>query len=313
MVTSSPPSDLSGTVTLVTGGNSGLGLETVRALAAAGSEVVLTARSQANADAAVQEVVSTVPGASVETLVLDLADLSSVRAAADAFAVRHDQLDVLVANAGVMMTPQQTTADGFELQLGTNHLGHFAFVGALLPLVLATASSRIVTVSSVAHHGGEIVLDDLMFERRSYTPETAYAQSKLANLSYALELQRRLEMVGSDTISVAAHPGYAATNLQHSGPGQQTGLRGTVVSLAMRIGDLVAQPAAAGARPQITAATAPGVTGGTYLGPAGPGEVRGRGVRRARISSRARDTATAVGLWEASQDLTGERYEALVS
>lgn len=304
--------DLSGAVVLVTGGNSGLGLETVRALAAAGAHVVLTARSQTKADTAVQGVEATVPAASVETLLLDLADLTSVHEAADRFAMHHDRLDVLVANAGVMMTPQLTTTDGFELQLGTNHLGHFALIGQLLPLVLATPASRVVTVSSSVHHSGQIVLDDLMFERRRYSPEVAYAQSKLANLSFALELQRRLTMAGVDTISVAAHPGYSATNLQRTGPDQQEGLRGAIVGMAMRLGDLVAQSAAAGARPQIAAAAAPAVTGGTYLGPAGIGELRGRGVSRARINPKARDTATAVGLWEASQELTGERYEALV-
>lgn len=307
-----PLPDLADRVVLVTGGNSGLGLETVRALAAAGAEVVLTARSQDKADAAVADVRATVPGARLDTLLLDLADLAEVHDAADTFAARQDRLDVLVANAGVMMTPHRTTVDGFELQLGTNHLGHFALVGQLLPLLLATPASRVVTVSSGVHHSGEIVLDDLMFERRRYSPEAAYAQSKLANLSFALELQRRLEMVDSDTISVAAHPGYSATNLQRTGPDQQQGLRGAIVQAAMRIGDLVAQSAAAGARPQITAAAAPGVAGGTYLGPSGLGEMRGRGVTRARINPRARDTATAVGLWEASQDLTGERYEALV-
>jgi len=312
-VTTPPIPDLADSVHLVTGGNSGLGLETVKALTAAGAHVVLTARSQDKADEAVAAVQRTVPNASVETLLLDLADLSSVARAADEFALRHDRLDVLVANAGVMMTPQRTTADGFELQLGTNHLGHFALIGRLLPLVLGTPSSRIVTVSSGAHHSGRIVLDDLMFEHRSYTPETAYGQSKLANLSFALELQRRLEMVAADTISVAAHPGYAATNLQHTGPSQQEGLRGTLVGIAMKVGDLVAQSAAAGARPQVTAASAPGVTGGTYLGPKGLGEMRGRAVTRARINPKARDTATAVGLWAASQELTGERYEALVS
>lgn len=305
--------DLDGTVVLVTGGNSGLGLETVRAVAAAGAHVVVTARSEAKATTAIREVTRTVPRASLEPLLLDLADLGSVRRAADAVASGHDRLDVLVANAGVMMTPHRTTTDGFELQLGTNHLGHFAFVGRLLPLLLATPGARVVTVSSGAHHSGRIVLDDLMFERRLYTPEIAYAQSKLANLSFAMELQRRLEMVRADAISVAAHPGYSSTNLQVTGPGQQEGLRGRLVTLAMRVGDLVAQSAAAGARPQVTAAVAPGITGGTYLGPSGVGEMRGRGVTRARINPRARDEATAVGLWEASQELTGERYEALVA
>lgn len=304
--------DLTDTVVLVTGGNSGLGLETVRALAGAGAQVVLTARSPEKAEAAITDVTAAVPGARLEALQLDLAELASVRKAADAFASRYDRLDVLVANAGVMMTPHQTTADGHELQLGTNHLGHFALVGQLLPLVLSTPSSRIVTVSSMVHHNGDIVLDDLMFERRRYTPETAYSQSKLANLSYALELQRRLEMVDADTISVAAHPGYSATNLQRTGPDQQQGLRGAIVRATMRAGDLVAQSAAAGARPQIAAAVAPGVTGGSYWGPSGLGEMRGRGVTRARINPKARDTATAVGLWDASQDLTGETYAALV-
>lgn len=299
-------------VVLVTGGNSGLGLETVRALAATGATVVLTARSQDKADHAVAEVTSTVPNAQLDTVLLDLADLTSVQEASEQFALRHDRLDVLVANAGVMMTPKQTTAQGFELQLGTNHLGHFALVGQLLPLVMETPSSRVVSVASSVHHQGRLVLDDLMFERRGYTPEAAYAQSKLANLSFALELQRRLTMVGADTISVAAHPGYSSTNLQVTGPGQQGGLRGTVVNLAMKVGDLVAQSAAQGARPQILAAAAPGVTGGTYLGPSGLGEMRGAGVTRARINPKARDTATAVGLWEASQELTGERFEALV-
>ena len=311
-MTDRPLSDLRERVVLVTGGNSGLGLETVRALAAAGAHVVLTARSRDKAEGASREVAGSVPDASLEPLLLDLADLSSVRAAADAFAERHDRLDVLVANAGVMMTPHRTTADGFELQLGTNHLGHFSLIGQVLPLLLATPSSRVVTVSSSVHHGGQVVLDDLMFDRRRYTPEAAYAQSKLANLSFALEFQRRLDMVGADTVSVAAHPGYSSTSLQVTGPGQQQGLRGAVVNLAMRVGELVAQSAVAGARPQIAAAAAPGVTGGTYLGPSGIGEVRGRGVARARINRKARDTATAVGLWEASQELTGERYEALV-
>jgi NAD(P)-dependent dehydrogenase (short-subunit alcohol dehydrogenase family) len=307
-----PLPDLTDRVALVTGGNSGLGLETVRALTAAGATVVLTARSRAKADAAVRDVTSSVHGTRPETIVLDLADLASVRAAAEEFASRHDRLDALIANAGVMMTPHLTTADGFELQLGTNHLGHFALVGQLLPLVLTTPAARIVTVSSAVHHSGEIVLDDLQFERRRYTPEAAYAQSKLANLSFALELQRRLEMVGADAVSVAAHPGYSTTNLQRTGPDQQEGLRGALVRIAMRVGDLVAQSAAAGARPQITAAVAPGVSGGTYLGPSGIGEVRGRGVTRARINPKARDEATAVGLWAASQELTGERYAALV-
>jgi NAD(P)-dependent dehydrogenase (short-subunit alcohol dehydrogenase family) len=308
-----PPPDMTDTVTLVTGGNSGLGLETVRALAGAGGHVVIASRTEAKADAAASAVQREHPNATLSTLVLDLADLSSVEAAAAELARRHDQLDRLVANAGVMMTPQQRTADGFELQLGTNHLGHFALISKLLPLVLASPGSRVVTVSSGAHHQGKIDLDDLMFERRSYGPETAYAQSKLANLMFALELQRRLDATDHDTISVAAHPGYAATNLQKTGPGQQTGARGTLVNALMRAGNLVAQSAAMGARPQIAAITAPGVTGGTYLGPKGPGEMRGKAVGRAKINAKARDAATAAGLWAASEELTGERFESLIA
>jgi NAD(P)-dependent dehydrogenase (short-subunit alcohol dehydrogenase family) len=308
-----PPPDMTDTVTLVTGGNSGLGLETVRALAGAGGHVVIASRTEAKADAAASAVQREHPNATLSTLVLDLADLSSVEAAAAELARRHDQLDRLVANAGVMMTPQQRTADGFELQLGTNHLGHFALISKLLPLVLASPGSRVVTVSSGAHHQGKIDLDDLMFERRSYGPETAYAQSKLANLMFALELQRRLDATDHDTISVAAHPGYAATNLQKTGPGQQTGARGTLVNALMRAGNLVAQSAAMGARPQIAAITAPGVTGGTYLGPKGPGEMRGKAVGRAKINAKARDAAKAAGLWAASEELTGERFESLIA
>jgi NAD(P)-dependent dehydrogenase (short-subunit alcohol dehydrogenase family) len=308
-----PPPDMTDTVTLVTGGNSGLGIETVRALAGAGGHVVIASRTEAKADAAASAVQREHPNATLSTLVLDLADLSSVEAAAAELARRHDQLDRLVANAGVMMTPQQRTADGFELQLGTNHLGHFALISKLLPLVLASPGSRVVTVSSGAHHQGKIDLDDLMFERRSYGPETAYAQSKLANLMFALELQRRLDATDHDTISVAAHPGYAATNLQKTGPGQQTGARGTLVNALMRAGNLVAQSAAMGARPQIAAITAPGVTGGTYLGPKGPGEMRGKAVGRAKINAKARDAATAAGLWAASEELTGECFESLIA
>jgi NAD(P)-dependent dehydrogenase (short-subunit alcohol dehydrogenase family) len=308
-----PPPDMTDTVTLVTGGNSGLGLETVRALAGAGGHVVIASRTEAKADAAASAVQREHPNATLSTLVLDLADLSSVEAAAAELARRHDQLNRLVANAGVMMTPQQQTADGFELQLGTNHLGHFALISRLLPLVLASPGSRIVTVSSGVHHQGKIDLDDLMFERRSYGPETAYAQSKLANLMFALELQRRLDATDHDTISVAAHPGYAATNLQKTGPGQQTGARGALVNALMRAGNLVAQSAQMGARPQIAAITAPGVTGGTYLGPKGPGEMRGKAVGRAKINPKARDAATAAGLWAASEELTGERFESLIA
>jgi NAD(P)-dependent dehydrogenase (short-subunit alcohol dehydrogenase family) len=238
---------------------------------------------------------------------LDLAALTSVRSFADGLHAEVPSLDLLVNNAGVMAVPRQETEDGFELQLGTNHLGHFALTGLLLPTMIGRAGSRVVTVSSSAHKPGRIDFDDLMGER-SYRKWSAYYQSKLANLLFAYELQRRLDAAGVPTISVAAHPGYAATNLQHVGPRMEGSRLGALV---MSIGNtLLAQSDDMGALPQLYAATAPDVRGGDYFGPDGIAEGRGH-PKRVGSTKASKDIAVAARLWSVSEDLTGVRYEAL--
>ncbi|KQS71338.1 oxidoreductase [Modestobacter sp. Leaf380] len=272
-----------GRTVVVTGANSGLGLATSRALAAAGARVVLAVRDVARGEAAA----ATITG-DVEVRRLDLADLSSVRAFAQGWT---GDLDVLIANAGIMMVPQGRTADGFELQFGTNHLGHFALVTALLPHV----TDRVVTVSSGLHRSGTIVLDDLDWARRPYSTTGAYGQSKLANLLFALELQRRLTAEGSTVRSMAAHPGYAATNLQ-----SHTGNR--LKDLGMKLGNrFLAQSDTDGALPTLLAATAD-LPGGSYTGPSGFQEGRGAPTLVGR-SREASDVALARALWTASEEL----------
>ena len=297
--------DQTGRTFLVTGATSGLGLETVRALAGAGASVVLAARNADKTAGVMAEVRGEHPDADLEHLPLDLADLSSVASAAEAFLDAHDRLDVLINNAGVMATPERRTVDGFELQLGTNHLGHFALTGRLLPVLLATSGSRVVTVSSGFHHLGRMDFDDLNWRERRYQRWGAYAQSKLANLLFTFELQARLAEAGAPTIAAAAHPGYASTHLQARGPQMQGGLRGRVMGALNRTANrLVAQDAAAGAWPQLYAATAPDVGGGSYWGPDGLGESRGHPAP-ARVNRRAQRVGDAHRLWESSKQLTG--------
>jgi len=285
--------DLSGRTAVVTGGNSGIGYHTAQELAGHGARVVVASRSADKGRAAVREI-----GAGAEWAPLDLADLASVRAFADQFS---GPLDLLVNNAGVMMIPRQLTADGFEMQLGTNHLGHFALTGLLLPALLTSGGQpRVVTVSSGEHHKGSIDFDDLMGER-SYGQMRAYQHSKLANLLFTFELQRRADAAGVDLLSVAAHPGFASTNLGHNAAGAWR--------LVVRIAQLTAQPAARGALPTLYAATAAGVRGGDYFGPDGRGEQRGY-PKRVSASAAAHDAATAQRLWTVSEDLTGVRYAA---
>ncbi|SDG32085.1 oxidoreductase [Klenkia brasiliensis] len=274
-----------GRTAVVTGANSGLGLATARALADAGAHVVLAVRDTGRGEAAAR----TVPG-DVEVRRLDLADLSSVREFAGAWT---GDLDVLVNNAGIMMVPQGRTADGFELQFGTNHLGHFALTVLLLPHI----TDRVVTVSSGLHRSGEVVLDDLGWERRTYSPTGAYGASKLANLLFALELQRRLTAAGSTVRSMAAHPGYAATNLQ-----SHTGDR--LKDLVLKLGNrFIAQSDTDGALPTLFAATAD-LPGGSYAGPSGFQEGRGAPTLVGR-SQAASDVQLAQDLWTASERLTG--------
>lgn len=296
--------DQTGRVAVVTGANSGIGLVTARELARAGADVVLACRDERKGEAAAAEVRVHGPG-SASFAALDLADLDSVRAFAERFASTHDRLDLLVNNAGVMAIPLRLTADGFEMQLGTNHLGHFALTGLLLERLLATAAARIVTVSSIVHKRGRINFEDLNGERH-YDGAKAYGQAKLANLLFTFELDRRLRAAAAAPISVAAHPGYSATNLQLVGP-QMQGSR--LTEAAMRIANaIVAQSPEAGALPTLYAATFPGLEGGSYVGPDGPLEMRGR-PKLVGASARARNTEDAARLWTVSEELTGVRYE----
>jgi NAD(P)-dependent dehydrogenase (short-subunit alcohol dehydrogenase family) len=291
--------DQSGRVIVVTGANSGLGLVTARELARAGATVVLAARD-GKAKGALGTIAAAVPGAALEPRDLDLADLASVRGFAAELTGDHPRIDVLVNNAGVMMPPRSTTADGFELQFGTNHLGHFALTGLLLDALAAGDGSRVVTVSSLEHKPGRLDFDDLQSER-SYSPRGAYQQSKLANAVFGLELDRRLRAAGLPVISVLAHPGYSATNLQLTGP---TGLMKAV----LRVGNqLIAQSAERGALPQLYAATADGVEGGSFIGPDGFRESRGHPTVVQPVG-RARDAETGRHLWQVSEGLTGMSY-----
>ena len=292
--------DQSGRLAVVTGANSGLGLETARALAAAGATVVITARDRAKGEAARQRITAETPDAAVEARVLDLAALESVRGFAAGIAADHPRIDMLINNAGVMMPPRGETADGFELQFGTNHLGHFALTGLLLEPLAAVGGARVVTVSSLEHKPGRIHFDDLQSESK-YSSRGAYQQSKFANAVFGLELDRRLRAAGSPVISVLAHPGYSATNLQTSGPPFP-------VSALLRISNaLIAQSASKGALPQLYAATAPGVEGGEFIGPDGFMEARGTPTEVQPVK-RARDEQTARRLWDVSEELTGVRY-----
>ncbi|MEV5748935.1 oxidoreductase [Actinoallomurus sp. NPDC052308] len=294
--------DLTGTRAVVTGANSGLGLRTALELARHGATVVLACRSADRGRAALDRVRAAVPGCDVALGSLDLADLASVRAFAEEQGTYG--LDLLINNAGVMALPRRTTADGFELQFGTNHLGHFALTGLLLPALLDRPGARVVTVTSMMHWLGRIDFDDLDGERR-YGKWTAYCGSKLANLVFAKELDRR---AGGRLVSVAAHPGYAATNLQQAGPRMAGSRIGEVVQgLGNR---LFAQSDAAGAQPTLYAATTSDVRGGQCYGPRGPGQSRGA-PRRVPTLRGAEDPGLGRRLWEVSEERTGVTYDAL--
>ena len=290
--------DQAGRLAIVTGANSGLGRVTALELARHGAQVVVASRSVEKGEAAAEEIHAEAGGQKPQVQPLDLGSLDSVRQFAQEFSGR--QVDLLVNNAGVMMTPRRTTSDGFELQLGTNHLGHFALTGLLLEALQRSDSARIVTLSSNEHKGGKIDFDNLQLER-DYSPRGSYQRSKLANAVFAIELDRRLRATGSPAISVFAHPGYSATNLQSTGP---TGLAKAAMAISNR---LVAQSAERGALPTLYAATAPGVEGGEYYGPDGLGEFRGFPEKVQAIPA-AHDTDTGTRLWQASEELTGVRY-----
>lgn len=296
--------DLTGRTAVVTGANSGLGLRTTEQLARHGADVVMAVRDVARGERAAGAIGEP---ARLRVARLDLADLESVRSfAADLGAA---PLDLLFNNAGVMAIPPRTTAQGFEMQLGTNHLGHVALTGLLLDNLLAVSAARVVTTSSFLARSGRVDPDRIALgDLGSYDPRGAYSRSKLANLLFAFELDRRVRAAGFGLISAAAHPGYAATNLQGVGP-QMRGSKVEAVAMAVA-NRLLAQPDSRGALPQLYAGTAPGVQGGDYIGPDRLGGVRGLPTR-VQAPTAARDPATAARLWEVSNELVGARFERL--
>jgi NAD(P)-dependent dehydrogenase (short-subunit alcohol dehydrogenase family) len=283
---------------MITGANSGIGLEAARTLAGAGARVIMASRNTEKGEAAAAEIRASFPDAQLDVRKLDLSSLASVRAFAEGF--DEQQLDLLINNAGVMVPPYTKSADGFELQLATNHLGHFALTGLLLDKVLATPHARVVTISSTAHKMGKIKFDDLQRER-SYNRWPAYGQSKLANLLFALELDRRLKAAGSDVLSVAAHPGYSATNLQFAVTPSRIERLGSAV-----LNRVYAQSAEQGALPTLYAATAE-IAGGSFVGPDGFQEMRGK-PKVVTPTRAARDPETARRLWDVSEELTGVTF-----
>lgn len=290
--------DLTGKTYLITGGNSGIGLEAAKMLAAAGGDIVIACRNADKAQQAVREINQAGFG-NTDTVSLDLSSMESVRQAAEEFRSRHDRLDALINNAGIMQTPETTTAGGFELQIATNHLGHFLLTSLLFDLV-EKVSGRIVTVASIAHKFGKMHLDDLMLSER-YSPTRAYAQSKLANLMTALELDRRLRAAGSSVSSVACHPGYSATRLQATGPASALNFVYKILN------PLMAQPAYNGAIPTVLAAAGNEARPGGYYGPRRMGEARGP-VGDAHIAKIARDGHAASRLWEMSELLVDRKW-----
>jgi len=294
-----------GTLAVVTGGNSGIGYEAALALAGKGAHVILAVRSAEKGRAAVTSIQRAHPGAQIEVMALDLSNLGSVRQFAETFLQRFKELPLLINNAGVMALPYTRTADGFEMQFGTNHLGHFALTGLLMPAILAAPRARVVLVSSGLHAPGMINFDNLD-GAKSYSRWGAYSQSKLANLLFAYELQRRFTAAGADVTVAGCHPGFAATNLQTAGA-RMDGSR--ISELFSNLGNrLFAQSAAMGALPTLYAATAADVNGCDYIGPLGLLGMRGF-PGKMKSSARSYDLAVAARLWQVSEQLTGVRYD----
>jgi NAD(P)-dependent dehydrogenase (short-subunit alcohol dehydrogenase family) len=299
--------DLSGKVAIVTGASSGLGLETAAALAGAGAQTVLACRDAARGARALEFVRARAPGADGRVLELDLADLSSIRAFAASFSADYGRLDILCNNGGTMMLPYGQTRDGFEIIFGTNHLGPFALTGLLMGVIRRTPGARIVAVGSLTHRTASLDFDDPQWERRRYSRAGAYGASKLANMLFAFELDQRLREHKVDALSVAAHPGYAATNIALGGsPGAEApgGLWKRLVDIGNRF---IAQPAAMGALPILYAAAAPDVEGGDLIGPDGLFQVRGYPAQ-VDCEDQARDRELAGRLWTLSEELTKVRF-----
>ena len=299
--------DLRGRVAVVTGANSGLGRVTAEELARAGAQVVLACRDLGRATAAIDAIVAAHPAAAVEARELDLASLASVRDFADKFRASYRELHLLCNNAGVMALPRRETVDGYEMQFGTNHLGHFALTGLLLDRLVATPRARVVTTSSTAHKIGKLRFDDLQ-SKRSYNKWRAYGQSKLANLLFGYELQRRLAATGHHTMSVACHPGYAATNLQAAGPQMENSQR--MLRIVHWANNTFSQSAEMGALPTLYAGTSADVRGGDYIGPRDFFETWGPPVK-VQSNARSHDAETAARLWQVSQELTGVSFSLL--
>jgi len=297
--------DLTGRRAIVTGASSGIGLVTAAELAGHGADVTLAVRSPERGEAAAARIRQAHPDSTVDVSLLDLSDLTSVRAFADRWSHANPEgLDLLINNAGVMAIPRRESVDGFEMQLATNHLGHFALTGLLLPALVARPRSRVVTVSSGAHRMGRMDFDDL-HGRRRYNAWRAYGQSKLANLLFATELQRQFNAHGIRSLSLAAHPGYSATNLQSAGArmkGRDWLVRPTEIA-----NSVLAQSAEMGALPTLYAATIPGIPGGSYVGPDGFMETRGH-PKLVGMSTAASSIADARRLWTVSEELTGVTY-----
>lgn len=286
--------DQTGRVAIVTGANSGLGWETARALANRGATVIMACRSIAKGNPAADQITALKPSGNIVVMELDLGDLASIHRFVTAFRQDYDRLDLLINNAGAALPPYGKTAQGFEQQFGINHLGHFALTGLLLDRLTVTSGTRIVTVSSSSHRSGSIHFDDLNWEQQ-YQPGRAYAQSKLANLLFTYELQRRLVVAGQSTLSVAAHPGWAATNALRHAP------------MLKRLNPIFAQPPNMGMLPALYAATAPDVRGADYFGPGGLAQMRGY-PKKLDSSARSHDQAVARRLWTVSEELTQVKY-----
>jgi NAD(P)-dependent dehydrogenase (short-subunit alcohol dehydrogenase family) len=291
--------DQEGRVAVITGANTGIGYQAAAVLAGKGAHVVLAVRNTDKGRAAAERIHASAPHADVTVRELDLTSLDSIRAASDELRADYPRIDLLINNAGVMMTPKGVTKDGFELQFGTNHLGHFALTGQLLDNLLPVEGSRVVTISSGAHRMGRIDFDDLQSER-GYNRITAYGQSKLANLLFTYELDRRLSAKGAPTIAVAAHPGGSNTELTRN---LWPVARGPV----KLVWGLISQTPGMGALPTLRAATDPEVRGGQYFGPDGIGEQRGH-PQLVGSTARARDESVARRLWTVSEELTGVTF-----
>lgn len=294
--------DHTGRIAVITGANSGIGLETARELATKGATVVMACRSQKKAEDAMTDIRRTHPAAKLDFVALDLSRQRSVKEAAATLLERYPRMDLLINNAGVMWLEEGRTEDGFEQQIGTNHFGHFALTLLLLPALRDVPASRIVTVSSLAHRSGRLTLDDI-HQSKHYTKHGAYGQSKLANLMFALELEQRLRASGAKTLSVASHPGVTSTNLAADWSGRQAS---PLSKLAIKLWPYVAQGSEMGAWPSLMAATAADVRGGEYFGPR-YFEVFGA-PKRARIRKFAQRKDIATDLWALSENLTGIRY-----